>query len=92
MTNDNFFLNKFYYDQVNAVKYMEYTGMQALDKCNFDNPHVCCKQNVFDKLRSQKEQSLRDAIISCGYLPEQVIDDRVRQERQQRVFDIDSKD
>lgn len=80
MTNDKTFL-KFYYDQVNAVKYMEYLGMQALDKSNIDIPYVSCGQNVFDKLRKEKEQSLRDAIISCGYLPEQVIDDRVRQER-----------
>lgn len=80
MTNDKSFL-RFNYDQVNAVKYMEYVGTQALDKCNKEILPISCGQNVFSKLRKQKEQNLRDAIISYGYLPEQVIDDRVRQER-----------
>lgn len=80
MTNDKSFL-RFNYDQVNAVKYMEYVGMQALDKFNIEILPISCGQNVFSKLRKQKEQNLRDAIISYGYLPEQVIDDRVRQER-----------
>lgn len=80
MTNDKSLL-KFYYDQVNAVKYMEYTGMQELLKCNIEISPIPYGQDAYDKIRKQKEQNLRDAIISCGYLPEQVINDRVRQER-----------
>lgn len=80
MTNNKSFI-KFYYDQVNAIKYMEYLGMEALSKCNIETANIPCGQYVFEKLRKQKEQSIRDAILSCGYLPEQVIDDRVQQER-----------
>lgn len=69
------------YDQENKIAYMEYLGMQDLLKCNIDIHHVSCRNNMFDKLREQKEQRLREAIISCGYLPEQVINDRVKQER-----------
>ncbi|NDW19424.1 hypothetical protein D0T53_10960 [Dysgonomonas sp. 216] len=60
---------------------MQQLGSKYLSMSKIDAP-IPCVQSAFDeKIRKLKEQKLRDAIISCGYLPEQVIDDRVRHER-----------